>query len=70
MNLRSTSVFKNFLLIQSFSSVLGTFQLMLPTVLAVGKFPVSHGIPQIPADTLCPVVIRSISEHFCDYHGT
>ena len=28
---------------------------------------VSH---KFPRDTLCPVVIRSISEHFCDYHGT
>ena len=28
---------------------------------------VSH---KFPRDTLCPVVIQSISEHFCDYHGT
>ena len=28
---------------------------------------VSH---KFPRDTLCTVVIRSISEHFCDYHGT
>ena len=28
---------------------------------------VSH---KFPRDTLCPVVIWSISEHFCDYHGT
>ena len=42
------------------------------TVLSVVMFSVSHRVTQIPAvsETLCPVVIRSISENFCDYHGT
>ena len=33
-------------------------------------FCVSHCHTNSLGDTLCPVVIRSISENFCDYHGT
>ena len=37
-------------------------------VSCVPRYPtVSH---KFPRDILCPVVIRSISENFCDYHGT
>ena len=43
------------------------FFLNAPRNMPVVKFPVSHNFSR---DTFYPVVIRSISEHFCDYHGT
>ena len=47
---------------------LATYSTAGGKVSCVPRYPtVSH---KFPRDILCPVVIRSISENFCDYHGT
>ena len=40
------------------------------TVLPVVKFPVSHGVTQIPAGHIVSRGNTVISENFCNYHGT